>query len=125
MKFIKVKIEHIKLAIKDFKEKGFPEGFKASAYFDIEIDGIHELTSLNIPLYIQVQDQKGRFVYGLKGGVYGRRMIKNSFEATEITSSLSELKSSEVSVIDQPNISNKWTADVLGGVVLAPRSRAV
>ena len=87
--------------------------------FDIEIDGTHELTSLNIPLYFQVQDQKGRFVYGLKGGVYGRRMIKNSFEATEITSSLSELKSSEVSVIDQPNISNKWTADVLGGVVLA------
>ena len=39
MIFIKVQIEHIKLAIKDFKEKGFPEGFKASAYFDIEIDG--------------------------------------------------------------------------------------
>ena len=37
MKFDKVQIELINLAIKDFKEKGFPEGFKASAYFDIEI----------------------------------------------------------------------------------------
>jgi 5-methylcytosine-specific restriction enzyme B len=39
MKFDKVSIELINLAIKDFKEKGFPEGFKASAYFDIEIEG--------------------------------------------------------------------------------------
>jgi 5-methylcytosine-specific restriction endonuclease McrBC GTP-binding regulatory subunit McrB len=39
MKFDKVSTEHINLAIKDFKEKGFPEGFKQSAYFDIEIEG--------------------------------------------------------------------------------------
>ena len=39
MKFDKVKIEHINLAIKDFKEKGFPEGFKQSAYFDVNMEG--------------------------------------------------------------------------------------
>lgn len=39
MKFDKVEIEHINLALKDFKDKGFPEGFRASAYFDIEIEG--------------------------------------------------------------------------------------
>ena len=39
MKFDKVSIEHINLAIKYFKEKGYPDGFKASAYFDIEIEG--------------------------------------------------------------------------------------
>ncbi len=39
MKFDKVSTEHINLAIKDFKEKGYPDGFKASAYFDIEIKG--------------------------------------------------------------------------------------
>lgn len=39
MKFDKVKIEHITLALQDFKEKGLPEGFKASAYFDVEIEG--------------------------------------------------------------------------------------
>ena len=39
MRFEKVNIVHINLAIKDFKEKGFPVGFKASAYFDIEIEG--------------------------------------------------------------------------------------
>jgi hypothetical protein len=31
MKFDKVKIEHINLSLKDFKEKGFPESLKASA----------------------------------------------------------------------------------------------
>lgn len=35
----KINIEHINLAIKDFKDKGFPDGFKASAYFDIEVEG--------------------------------------------------------------------------------------
>ncbi|MFT4802734.1 MAG: 5-methylcytosine-specific restriction protein B, partial [Flavobacteriaceae bacterium] len=39
MKFDKVKIEHVNLAIKDFKEKGFSSGFKASAYFDVELEG--------------------------------------------------------------------------------------
>ena len=39
MKFDKVKIEHINLALQDFNDQGLPEGFKASAYFDIEIDG--------------------------------------------------------------------------------------
>jgi len=39
MKFEKVKIEHVNLAIQDFMEKGLPTGFKASAYFDVEIDG--------------------------------------------------------------------------------------
>ncbi len=38
MKFDKVEIEHINLAIKDFNEKGLPEGFKQSAYFDVEIE---------------------------------------------------------------------------------------
>ena len=40
MKFDKVNLQHINLAIKDFKEKGFPDGFKQSAYFDIKIDGV-------------------------------------------------------------------------------------
>lgn len=39
MKFDNVNIEHITLALKDFKQKGLPDGFKASAYFDVEIDG--------------------------------------------------------------------------------------
>ena len=39
MKFDKVSIEHINLAIKDFKEKDYPDSFKASAYFDVEIEG--------------------------------------------------------------------------------------
>jgi 5-methylcytosine-specific restriction endonuclease McrBC GTP-binding regulatory subunit McrB len=39
MKFDKVEIEHINLAIKDFKEKGFPDGFKQSAYFNVKIGG--------------------------------------------------------------------------------------
>ena len=39
MRFDKVKIEHIALAVKDFKAKGFPEGFKGSTFFDIEIEG--------------------------------------------------------------------------------------
>ena len=39
MKFEKVNIEHLNLALQDFKGKGFPEGFKSSAYFDVEIDG--------------------------------------------------------------------------------------
>ena len=39
MKFDKVLIEHINLALQDFKEKSIPVGFKASAYFDIEIEG--------------------------------------------------------------------------------------
>lgn len=39
MKLDKVLKSHITLAIKDFKEKGLPTGFKASAYFDVEIDG--------------------------------------------------------------------------------------
>ncbi|WP_415374227.1 hypothetical protein [Patiriisocius sp. Uisw_017] len=34
MKFDKVNLEHINLAINDFKEKGFPEGFKQSAYLE-------------------------------------------------------------------------------------------
>ena len=38
MKFDKVQIEHISLAIKDFRGKSLPDGFKASAYFDVEID---------------------------------------------------------------------------------------
>jgi len=38
MKFDKVEIEHINLTIKDFKDKGFPDVFKASAYFDIEVE---------------------------------------------------------------------------------------
>ncbi len=40
MKFDKVEIEHINLTIKDFKDKGFPDVFKASAYFDIEVEGV-------------------------------------------------------------------------------------
>ncbi|WP_299055838.1 hypothetical protein [uncultured Polaribacter sp.] len=39
MKFDKVNNTHIELAIKDFDEKGLPKGFKASAYFDIDIEG--------------------------------------------------------------------------------------
>lgn len=39
MKFDNVKIEHITLALQDFKEKGLPVGFKSSAYFDVKIDG--------------------------------------------------------------------------------------
>ena len=39
MKFDKVKMEHISQAVKDFMGKGIPNGFKASAYFDVEIDG--------------------------------------------------------------------------------------
>lgn len=39
MKFDKVTIEHIHLAIKDFEDKGFPEGFKQSAYFDVNLNG--------------------------------------------------------------------------------------
>ena len=39
MKFDKVNIEHINLALQDFKGKGLPFGFKPSAYFDIEIQG--------------------------------------------------------------------------------------
>lgn len=39
MKFEKVNIEHINLALLDFKKMGLPDGFKASAYFDIEIEG--------------------------------------------------------------------------------------
>ena len=39
MRFDKVKIEQIALAVEDFKAKGFPEGFKGSAFFDIKIDG--------------------------------------------------------------------------------------
>jgi 5-methylcytosine-specific restriction protein B len=38
MKFDKVQVEHINRVIKDFKGKGFPEGFKQSAYFDVEIE---------------------------------------------------------------------------------------
>ena len=40
MKFNKINFEHITLAIRDFNEKGFPEGFKPSAYFDVEIEGV-------------------------------------------------------------------------------------
>ena len=39
MDFGKVNKEHINLALKDFKEKGFPEGFKQSAFFDVKIEG--------------------------------------------------------------------------------------
>ena len=39
MKFVKVNIEHINLALQDFKVKGLPVGFKQSAYFDVEIEG--------------------------------------------------------------------------------------
>ena len=39
MKFDKIQIQHVTLAIQDFKEKGFPVGFKSSAYFDVEIEG--------------------------------------------------------------------------------------
>ena len=39
MKFDQVLLKHITLALQDLKEKGLPIGFKASAYFDIEIDG--------------------------------------------------------------------------------------
>ena len=39
MKFNKVKIEHISQAVENFMGKGLPDGFKASAYFDVEIDG--------------------------------------------------------------------------------------
>ena len=39
MKFDKILIEHVILAIQDFKENGIPVGFKDSAYFDVEIDG--------------------------------------------------------------------------------------
>jgi hypothetical protein len=37
MKFDKVNLEHINFAIKDFEEKGFPEGFKQSDCNDINI----------------------------------------------------------------------------------------
>lgn len=39
LKFDKVNIEHITLALQDFKKKGLPFGFKSSAYFDVEIEG--------------------------------------------------------------------------------------
>ena len=39
MKFDKVEIEHITLAIEDFIAKGIPEGFGTSNYFDVEIEG--------------------------------------------------------------------------------------
>lgn len=39
MKFDKVQIEHINLALEDYQTKGIPEGFGASNYFDIEIEG--------------------------------------------------------------------------------------
>ena len=39
MKFDKLRIEHINLALQDLKDKGFPKGFKASSYFDVEIEG--------------------------------------------------------------------------------------
>ena len=39
MKFDKLRIEHINLALQDLKDKGFPKGFKASSYFDVEIGG--------------------------------------------------------------------------------------
>ena len=39
MKFDKIQRQHITLALHDFKEKGLPDGFKASAYFDVEIEG--------------------------------------------------------------------------------------
>ena len=39
MKFDKIQKQHITLALQDFKLKGLPVGFKASTYFDIEIDG--------------------------------------------------------------------------------------
>lgn len=87
--------------------------------FDIEIDGTHQLKSFNIPLYLQAQNKIGRFVYGVKGGVNVRNTFMNAFEATEITSSISELKASEIVIVEQPEISNKWTADFLYGAVLA------
>jgi hypothetical protein len=38
MDFGKLNKEHINLALKDFKEKGVPEGFKQSAFFDVKIE---------------------------------------------------------------------------------------
>jgi 5-methylcytosine-specific restriction protein B len=40
MKFSKVQIEHIDIAIKDSEVKGYPEGFKQSAYFDVLINDV-------------------------------------------------------------------------------------
>ena len=39
MKFEKIQIEHVILALQDFKKNGLPVGFKESAYFDVEIEG--------------------------------------------------------------------------------------
>ncbi len=39
MKFDKVSLEHINKAIMDFNVNGIPDGFGASNYFDVEIDG--------------------------------------------------------------------------------------
>ena len=40
MRFDNVNIDHINLAVKDFKEKGFPLGFGPSKYFDVEIQDV-------------------------------------------------------------------------------------
>ena len=39
MKFEKIQIENVILALQDFKKNGLPVGFKASTYFDVEIEG--------------------------------------------------------------------------------------
>ena len=39
MKFDKVNTKHLSLAVEDFLENGLPDGFNASAYFDVEING--------------------------------------------------------------------------------------
>jgi len=51
MKFDKIQRQHITLALHDFKEKGLPDGFKASAYFDVEIDGELYLTDSKNEVY--------------------------------------------------------------------------
>jgi hypothetical protein len=64
MKFNKVNLEHINLAIEDFKEKGFPKGFKQSAYFDVNIDlakfktgNVKVCEKPDCRLYLRVNDQ--------------------------------------------------------------------
>jgi 5-methylcytosine-specific restriction protein B len=40
MLFSKVTLENIKTAVNDFNQKGTPDGFSTSKYYDIKIEGI-------------------------------------------------------------------------------------
>jgi hypothetical protein len=87
--------------------------------FDIKIDGNHRLTSVNIPIYAQVQHQKGAFAYGLKLGASFQYIAKTDFKIEAYEATFPTAENGSIEIVRPPKLNSKWSADALIGAVFS------